>query len=931
MTENQTAKDESNQDTIQSDDLETVKKTDSKTPLQDNDVTDSMPNVEEPPTPAESKTNKKPKTIKDDGKVADFRVSQALYKTILTNLNVILVLFILGLIGWLVWYLSPLTSANTTYNATAHETAVGIVVGSFVNTANTNNQATAPTVTCNYSKPENQQPFNDNINRINQGLDGLYKQKHLANRYQLQSNTLWQQACEQNVSEESLAFALKTLASPDRLFQLQWLEQLPNRKNIDTDSVARLPAGWLTQTNPWYGLAGCVYIPTAKTADNPTGFLYVDPRKTDDTADDSLGLLCNQPKLIPASVKAELPTATDAVNGTLAENSGLVSQAKQALQNLQQKPTTDPAHQIVSTASQNTDLPTNLASMYSELSNIHSSQFDRQLLDAYQSFQQQQDKRTWWQKLTAPPINTINIDGSDIKIGYNMALTLDPAVQHTAQQVADCVTNSPNATADCSTVLSPALQSVANGMYEKALVRSIGIAVLDVKTQGVLALASSDSDCYRADNGDTMINPKGCPTLWQKDWTKQNLLNHALYQAVYPGSTVKTVQALALVRANPRFKNPETADYQYLRQVMASSSTEKVANFLFCQSTTSAMTLQRDGKGVCRGIPEFKKASNDMGWSVNCSDNSVNCGFKDLLFGKPYNSEPMIQSRYFSGVLLTDGKQDFSNKQLNFTPNQVSSCVQGNGGRMNGACRRGGDDINNVMNQVFGAGSAKTSVLGNASAFASLLIADNGDKQRRGAYLIDDLWGVNQIPLRPKAWRGDAPTNQYDNLAKMPLNISQSDARATLSLLSGTLLAGTGLGGGNGTAYTACNQAIGDCGWTKGVVVGKTGTPGFNYPARSGGRVVYTPNVTVSMIANQCNNADIKTGKAKPSVTCFSRPYKWFVYGLKDKNGKWDKAVAVLVERNWNKNGLVDDPRDGINRAVQAGMILAKNLYQGNN
>lgn len=80
-------------------------------------------------------------------------------------------------------------------------------------------------------------------------------------------------------------------------------------------------------------------------------------------------------------------------------------------------------------------------------------------------------------KLTAPPMNTIDIDGSDVKIGYNMALTLNPTVQNNAQQVADCVTNSPNATVDCSTVLSPTLQNVASQMYENALVRSIGIAL----------------------------------------------------------------------------------------------------------------------------------------------------------------------------------------------------------------------------------------------------------------------------------------------------------------------------------------------------------------------------------------------------------------------------------------------------------------------
>ena len=119
--------------------------------------------------------------------------------------------------------------------------------------------------------------------------------------------------------------------------------------------------------------------------------------------------------------------------------------------------------------------------MYSELSNIHASHFDRQLLDAYQSYQQKNDQRSWWQKLTAPPINS-NVDGYRYQNRYNMALTLDPASQTTAQKVADCVTNNPNAT-DCNNVLSPAFAKSRQWWYEKALVRSIGIAVIDVKAQ----------------------------------------------------------------------------------------------------------------------------------------------------------------------------------------------------------------------------------------------------------------------------------------------------------------------------------------------------------------------------------------------------------------------------------------------------------------
>nr|WP_313090828.1 penicillin-binding transpeptidase domain-containing protein [Moraxella sp. CTOTU48268] len=961
MTENQTPKDENSQETMNSGKLETVQNIDLDNPS----PTDSINDLDDRETAMPSNSSKKAKTIKDDSRPASFRVSQALYKTILTNLQVILVVFVVGLIGWVAWYLSPLTASNTTYNAEANENAVSLVVDNLgmadvvnqANSQNTNTQSAnanlsssvnaTPAKTCDLTQPKNQARFTDSINRVNQSLLSLYQQKRLANQYQLQTASLWQQACEQHINEDALAFALKTLASPERLLQLQWREQQPNRRNQNDPNVAHMPTNWLTQTNPWYGLPGCVYIKTAKTADNQTGYLYVDNRgNTTDTGDvDPLTQLCNNPRLIPVSVKsllaksltgaATLPNApaSDPNNAFTKTKNDIQNQANGVLQTLQDKPTQDPKKRIASTSKTEVALPTNLGLMYSELSNIHASHFDRQLLDAYQSYQQKNDQRSWWQKLTAPPINSINVDGSNIKIGYNMALTLEPAVQTTAQQVADCVTNSPNG-ADCNSVLSPALQNVANGMYENALVRSIGIAVIDVKTQGVLALASADSNCYRADNGDTTIKPTGCPILWKKDWSKQNLMNHALYQTVYPGSTVKTVQALALVRANPRFKNMQTPEAQYLKQVIASSSTEKVANFLYCQRTTSAMSLQRDRQGVCQGMPAFKKASDDMGWSVNCADKGgVNCGFKDLLFGKAYNSDPMLQSRYFSGVLLTDGKQDYTTKQLQFTESQVASCVKANGGRMNGACRQGGDMLNASMNQVFGAGNAKTSVLGVSDMFANLLIADNGATQRRGVHLIEDLWGVNQIPLRPKAWRGDAQsqetmTTATSQLGAMPLGINQSDARGALNLLSGTLLAGTGLGGGNGTAFAACNQAIGSCTWTQGVMVGKTGTPGFNYPTRQNGRSFYTPNVTVSMVANLCNNADIRAGKTQPSVACYARPYKWFVYGLKDKNGKWDKAVAVLVERNWTKNGLVDDPRDGINRAVQAGMVLAKQMYQ---
>lgn len=884
----------------------------------------------------------------------NFRLTQALYNTILTNLKVILGLFIVALVGWLFLYLMPLTEANSTYNANSHETALNLVVTNFVDVKKGKdmqiNEAETATssaqASCDFLDPKTQTANQPKITAINTALTELFNKHLLANKYQLDDKGLWQSACQQGetakVNDDDMAFALKTLASPNKLMQLNWAERqkrpIQTRQNKPV-GVATLPENWLTQTNPWYGLPGCVYISTPITKDNPTGYSYVEGG---DKISPEMAQLCNHPKLVPQPVKTAMfqqPTTAKGQNSALSE---VKNQATQALNQL--NPTPNPAIRIKSTQDNHTALPANLGLMYSELSNIHSSHFDKQLLNAYEQYQQKKDPRNFWQKLTAPPLNAISLDGANVKIGYNMALTFDPNVQNTAQHVADCVTNKAtgDTQTDCHAMLAN-LQGVTGQMYENALVRSIGIAVIDVKTQGILALASSESPCYAKDNGATddtsvpyaPLQVTGCPLLWKKDWSGQNLLNHAMFQTVYPGSTVKTVQALALVRANPAFKNPETNDYRYLKQVLASSSTERVANFLFCQKTTSDMTLSRNAQGVCAGIPAYQKSAQDMGWSANCDKPSPFCGSKDLLFGLPYNSDPMLQSRYFSGVLLTDTKQNLKN--LNFTAKQVNDCVVASNGRMSGSCAKGGDTLNEAMNEVFGAGNAKTSVVGVADSFMSLLLADNGQKQRRGSHIVQDLWGVNQIPLRPKAWRGDTnadtnatasttattnTANTSNNLATLPLNISQSDAHATLNLLSGTLLSGTGLGGGNGTAFSACTQAIGDCSWTNGVIVGKTGTPGFNFPTGQNGNRYYTPDVTTSMVQANCYNPE------KPSFLCQNRPYKWFVYGIKDKNGKWDKAVAVLVERNWTKSGLVDDPHDGINRAVQAGMLLAKQIYK---
>ena len=52
--------------------------------------------------------------------------------------------------------------------------------------------------------------------------------------------------------------------------------------------------------------------------------------------------------------------------------------------------------------------------------------------------------------------------------------------------------------------------------------------------------------------------------------------------------------------------------------------------------------------------------------------------------------------------------------------------------------------------------------------FANLLIADKWRDPASWRAFDWDLWGVNQIPLRPKAWRGDAQSQETLTTATVP-------------------------------------------------------------------------------------------------------------------------------------------------------------------
>ncbi len=839
------------------------------------------------------------------------RLAQRLYQMIINNLLVILLLIMAIIIIWLFGYLNTSVSKTQQYNPISRQQAI-LYVLQHINTQTNNvgiknKKATNFTFNQDDSKClviADDSKINKRIETINANLQKLYDSKFLNHKYQLDKESLIDDFCGVSITEQDLGYAVRILAKKGKLQQLNWAEKRdPFLTKTTQVGYVTMPNNWLVQRNPWFGLPGCVYVGNQLQGNQKISYLGK-------MNNDTLARLCNHTELLP-------PNATSLISNATNNNDELP---------------------IKSSEENKLALPSDLARMYSDLHNLQSSHFDKELIDAYEAYHDKYNNQNWFSKLFSAPVNSIDIDGADVKIGYNMQLTLDSELQAKVQHIAECMTSNVK-TVKCDDVLSERMQTDAKSMYENSLVRSIGVAVLDVKNQSILALGSAHSDCYAYDNGannqdnDTI---KNCPKLWNRDWSGEKLLNHAVYQYAPPGSIVKPTQALAIVRSSPIYQKKTTPQYKYLQRVMASSSTKRVANYLLCAKTSSNYTIRRQQNGVCPTISAFQQSSVDMGWSVNCQDTALggHCGFKDILFGLPYQSEPMIQSRYFAGRLLTDSKHLYDIK--NISAKNVQSCIDKNKekGRtpMSAGCGVGGDELTAFMSEIYGAGNAKSSVLGAVDMFSSLLIADNGEQQRRGAHLIDELWGVKQLRLRPKAWRGDADYGEYDNLAMQPINISRSEAHQTLGLFYGTLKPNAGLSKGvqdkqtiygNGSGYRSCQQAIGDCRWMADKIVSKTGTPGFNYQyyKKEGSktkRLVTIQKVTTAMVKKRCYNSK------NSDPWCYNRPYKWFIMGIPDNTGKWDKAVAILVERNWKKTGVVDDPKDSINRAVQAGSILAK-------
>lgn len=520
--------------------------------------------------------------------------------------------------------------------------------------------------------------------------------------------------------------------------------------------------------------------------------------------------------------------------------------------------------------------------------------------------------------------NRIVLDGAAVDVGFSVALTIDPALQALAQKTAACYTGRQDVCRALGIRRAEDKEAaVGHRLLENAMVRMAAVAVVDVESGRIEALAGALSPCARQEvdgpGRDTACDRRlPYPVRWRPD----ALLNPAVFHDAMPASTVKPIMAAAFLadpEVGPRWlaaeraamKQPAAPAPQSLRGQLMRSDSARFLDRMFCSEKDFA---------ECRRAWEVQRIAAAFGWNAGCSPARIDCGKQDLLFGRAVDAtaeagaiQPLATTVAY-GRLMSEpvagrlGAPQHLMPSAALNPAIVRRCADGADGRKRSdddweKCRGGA--VVDVVAEGWGQGHARSSALGVAGMMATLAAAANGQPQLRRPHLVDAVRGVGsgeQALLASAVVRWDLAPAQPNPLPRDAAEV---------------ILSGLSYSHRNGTARSACEQVFDakscrDIGW----LAGKTGTPSFP-----------SDGIPLDRLARLC--AAGPAAPPKPHPACSSlRPYKWYVAAYRSDprgNGPWTKAIAVLTERNWiAQSGQVHGASDhGPNPSAEIAMQVA--------
>ena len=556
-----------------------------------------------------------------------------------------------------------------------------------------------------------------------------------------------------------------------------------------------------------------------------------------------------------------------------------------------------------------------------------------------------------------PGRNRARLNGSPVDIGLSVGLTIDPELQALAQRTAACYTGR-HAVCDALGLRRPddKGQPAGHALLEGAMVRMAAVAIVEVGSGRIQALAGALSPCARQEvdgpGRDAACDPRlPYPVQYRPD----ALLNPAVFHDAMPASTVKPIMAAAFLsdpKVGARWLATERSAMQRdapparesLRGQLLRSDSARFLDRMFCLdqgvvACDRAWAVQRSAaafgwNGDCDAAPAAPvAAARDAGspWdcgkhdllfgrSLQASARPAASGVQDLLIASAASTEPAPMAVAY-GRLMTQPRGDRLGAPMQLrAPAELSAailrrCAAGADGRRLSdddweKCR--GGSVVDVVAEGWGQGHARASALGIAGMMATLAAAANGQATLQRPHLVASIRGLQpaatpELPAALARWRASA---------EQPTGVAPEAAEVILSGLSYSHRIGT--------ARTACEQVFDarrcrELGW----LAGKTGTPSFP-----------SDGVSLDELARLCPRgtsaaaAASQPTVARPLACSALRPYKWYVAAYRRDgaaSGPWTHAIAVLSERNWLRaSGQVHGAGDhGPNPSAEIALQIA--------
>jgi len=489
--------------------------------------------------------------------------------------------------------------------------------------------------------------------------------------------------------------------------------------------------------------------------------------------------------------------------------------------------------------------------------------------------------------------NRIVLDGAQVDAGFSVDLTIDPALQSLAQKAAACYTGRQDACRMLSlTRAEDGSNAIGQRLLERAMVRMAAVAIIDVRSGRIEALAGAMSPCTRQEY-DGPGRAAGCDARmpYTIRYRPDALRNPAVSIDAMPASVVKPLMAAAFLsnaRVGARWLAAERAAMRTsalptntsLRGELMRSNSARFLDRMFCADHAF---------GPCERPWEIQATAREFGWNEDCDAASERCGKRDLLFGR--RSGPVDEGAEPAGAwvhygrLLAEpdggGRAAFRVRApIELDARRVSRCAEG------ADMRRGSDDdwekcrggtVVDVVAEGWGQGHARSTALGAAGMMAVLAAAANGQADVRHPHLVRTIRGTSGF-----ASSLESDVSDWSATATRPITLRQDVAEVILSGLSYSHR--------SGTARRACEQVLDarrcrEIDW----IAGKTGTPTFPNDDRS-----------LDELAQLCVAGRARTPIEQTACDGL-RPYKWYVAAYrKDRaDPAWTKAIGVLVERNW--------------------------------